>query len=554
MLSGSRAAQVSFDELGTPLSEVTFVVLDLETTGTSPAECEITEVGAMKYRAGECLGTFQTLVNPGVPIPRYITVLTGITEAMLVPAPPIGEVLPPLLEFIGGAVIVGHNVGFDTRFLNAALVRAGYERLGHRIVDTLGLARRLVRDEVPDLRLATLARHFRVAAEPCHRALDDARATAEVLHGLLERAGTLGVLGLDDLLELPTIRAHPSAGKLRLTARLPRLPGVYMFKDRAGRVLYVGKATNLRSRVRSYFGSDDRRKVPQLLRETQSIDWTVCADDLEASVREARLIRELEPRFNRLGKGWRSYAYLKLTLDERFPRLSVVRRMRDDGALYVGPLHSAAAAQRLRDAIESASRIRRCPKRVSKKAVIECGTACTPAQLGVACCPCRGVTTEAEYADVVAQVVRGLTVEPRALLDPLEQRMHGLAGDERFEEAALARDRLALLTRVLARQQDLDWLTASGKMHIGTERGVVTLRHGLLDLDDGTLPQPLESAAVRSDRRYHDELRVVARWLETEISTGRARLLEVSGAPALPLGCALPSYEPVSRRGIRRGR
>ena len=142
-----------------------------------------------------------------------------------------------------------------------------------------------------------------------------------MLHTLLERAGTFGVLGLDDLLALPTMRAHPSSGKLALTARLPRRPGVYLFRDRNGRVIYVGKATNLRARVRSYFGSDDRRKVPQLLRETEAIDHLVCAHPLEAAVREIRLIQQHEPRFNRQAKAWRSYSYLKLTLAERFPRL-----------------------------------------------------------------------------------------------------------------------------------------------------------------------------------------------------------------------------------------
>ena len=168
------AAQRSFDALGTPLAEVTFVVIDLETTGASPADCAITEIGAVRYRGGERLGTFQTLVNPGVPIPPMITVLTGITEAMVLPAPRIAEVLPALLEFIGGAVIVGHNLRFDTGFLDAALLAHGWSRLANRRVDTLGLARRLLRDEVPDLKLGTLARHLRVPETPNHRALADA--------------------------------------------------------------------------------------------------------------------------------------------------------------------------------------------------------------------------------------------------------------------------------------------------------------------------------------------------------------------------------------------
>lgn len=556
MLDLPRVAQGSFDELGTALSEVTFVVLDLETTGTAPDSCAITEVGAVRYRAGECLGTFQTLVNPGAPIPPFITVLTGITESMVLPAPRIDEVLPALLEFLGGAVIVGHNVRFDVSFLDAALTARGYARLAHRRVDTLGLARRLLRDEVPDLKLGTLARHLRVSVEPCHRALDDARATAEVLHALLERAGTLGVLGLDDLLELPTIRAHPSADKLRLTARLPRRPGVYLLRDRAGRVLYVGKATNLRSRVRSYFGGDDRRKVPQLLRETEAIDWIECADALEAAVREARLIRDLEPRFNRRGKGWRGYSYLKLTMAERFPRLSVVRDVKGDGALYLGPLSSSSAAHAVREAIESAVPLRRCNTRVGHRSAIVADVPCAAAQLGVACCPCRGHTSEDEYRAVVDTVVHGLTEEPALLLEPLERRMHSLATAERFEEAAATRDRLAALARALRRQRLLEWLRASGRMRLLTDAGVIELVDGRLALADdppSLLDAPRAPGGV-IDRRDVDELLVVARWLEKETTAGRARLLEASGAAASPRLGALPAYEVTSRRGIRRAR
>ena len=227
------------------------MVLDLETTGTSPATCAITEVGAVKVRGGELLGTFQTLVNPGLPIPPSITVLTGITHAMVVPAPSIDAVLDPFTGFVGDAVIVGHNVAFDLRFLRAAMEQHGYPRFANTVVDTCALARRLVRDEVPNCRLSTLAELFRVGRKPTHRALDDAWATMEVLHALLERAGSLGVLGLDDLVALPRVSGHPQLGKLALTNRLPRRPGVYIFRDAGHRPLYVGKAVDLRRRVRS---------------------------------------------------------------------------------------------------------------------------------------------------------------------------------------------------------------------------------------------------------------------------------------------------------------
>ncbi|HEX7096268.1 MAG TPA: exonuclease domain-containing protein, partial [Acidimicrobiales bacterium] len=190
--------QRSFDDLGTPLCDVTFCVVDLETTGGSADTCGITEIGAVKVRGGECLGTFQTLVNPGCAIPPAITILTGITQAMVVRAPRIESVLPTFLEFLGNAVVVGHNVRFDLSFLAAALQRDERPRLTNPVVDTCALARRLLGDEVPNCRLSTLASRLRLDHQPSHRALDDALATTDLLHVLLERAAGFGVTGLDD--------------------------------------------------------------------------------------------------------------------------------------------------------------------------------------------------------------------------------------------------------------------------------------------------------------------------------------------------------------------
>jgi DNA polymerase-3 subunit epsilon len=546
--------QRSFDDLGTPLHEVTFCVIDLETTGGSANSCEITEVGAVKLRGGECLGTFQTLVNPGVAIPPSITVLTGITQAMVLPAPRIAEVLPTLLEFVGRSVVVGHNVRFDISFLDAALAAHGRPRLANRWIDTCALARRLVAEEVPNCRLGTLACRLRLPHEPNHRALSDALATGDLLHALLERAGSLGVLGLDDLLELPTIRAHPSVNKLRLTARLPRTPGVYLFRGRSGRVLYVGKATNLRSRVRSYFSGEQRRKIGALLRELETIETVPCGGPLEASVLEVRLIHEHLPPYNRQAKLWRRYAYLKLTLDERFPRLSVVRVARDDGCLYLGPLPSTGAARHVADAIESVMPLRRCGKRVPR---LPRPGQCAPAQLGVATCPCAGAIGETEYGEIVTRVVRGLTVEPDVFLVPLEARMQALADAHRFEEAADVRDRAAALARAIGRQRQLDGLRNAGRVELELPSGkAAVLAAGRL-ADEGRLPFDGHDVLWRVDRtecgevakeprlpplprELADELACVARWLDAE--AGRVRLLHCEGELASRLP-RLPRFE-----------
>jgi DNA polymerase III epsilon subunit family exonuclease len=300
--------QQSFDDLGTPLSQVTFVAVDVETTGGSPASHSLTEVAAARYRGGELLGTYQTFVRPDERIPPFITALTGISDAMVADAPKVGEMLPSFLEFVGGAVLVGHNIRFDRSFLDHALEATGRDRLPNPSVDTLALARRLVRDMVPNCKLGTLAHILGLPHQPSHRALTDVLATGDLLHALLERAGSFGIVGLEELLDLPRLVGHPQGAKLRLTTRLPHRPGVYWFTDAAGSVLYVGKATDLRARVRSYFTGDRRAKVGRLLRQLHAVHHRVCADPLTAAVAEGRLIRAWAPPYNQQGKVRRSRA------------------------------------------------------------------------------------------------------------------------------------------------------------------------------------------------------------------------------------------------------
>lgn len=472
------AHQRTFDDLGTPLADVAFCVIDVETTGGSARDGSITEVGAVRLRGGECLGTFQTLVNPGRAIPPQITLLTGITEAMVGPAPRMHQVLPSLAEFVGDAVLVGHNIAYDLRFLNEELLRAGRPKLPNRSVDTCALARRLVRDEVPDCKLATLAARFHLPHRPNHRALDDALATADLLHVLLERAGTWGVLGLEDLLVLPRIAGHPQHAKLRLTVDLPRAPGVYIFRDGVGRALYVGKATDLRSRVRSYFAGDSRRKVGSLLREAQAIEHRRTHHALQAAVEEVRLIHELDPRYNQQSTNWRRYVYVKLT-SERFPRLSVVRTPHDDGMAHIGPLPSRRAAQQVIDAIHTAVPLRRCTARPKRNLS---AAPCTAAQLGVATCPCSGEVSAEEYGLHVALAERGLRGDPAVLLDPLEALMERLAASERFEEAADVRDRADALARALRRQGRIrQWRTPALVRVQLPGGGGADIVHGRLD-------------------------------------------------------------------------
>jgi DNA polymerase III subunit epsilon len=585
MPAASVAIQGRLDDLGTPLLDVEFVVLDLETTGGSPAHDRITEVGAVKIRGGEVLGTFHTLVNPEVPIPPLISALTGITNSMVADAEPIEVVLPCLLEFLGGAVLVAHNASFDRRFVQANLERHGYQRMANRVVCTARLARKLLpRDEVPNVRLATLAAYLGATVTPCHRALTDAQATVDVFHSLLERAGSYGVLALEDLIEFPSARAGASFKKVHLADRLPRCPGVYLFRDAAGRVLYVGKAKDLRARVRSYFSGDDRVKIADLLRELTAIDHQPCATELEASVREVRLIQRHRPRYNRRSRNPERYCYLKLTR-ERFPRLSLVRRVLPDGARYLGPFPSAGQAELVKAAIEDALPLRRCTMRLGARGG---GSACALLELGRCLGPCTGAVAEERYAALVATLEAALDGDPEPVLGPLRRRMAGYAADQRYEQAAGARDRLEALTRALAEARRAAALATADEIVLARPhpqgREVTVVRRGQLAavalLPAADRPAT-EDPALEGDpglrrllagasapevfdgpppRHLVDEVNLVTRWLEG--AAGKVELLWVRGRLASPaVGGALLQvrYDPGRHRhawppGEARGR
>lgn len=563
--------QRTFDDMGVPLSDVTFCVIDFETTGGAADTDRITEVGAVKYRGGECLGTFQTLVNPGVPIPPYITMLTGITEAMVFPAPRIESILGTLTHFIGDAVIVAHNARFDMGFLNAALIRDDRDPLDNKVVDTVALARRLVRDEVPDCKLGTLASRLRLPHQPSHRALDDALATADLLHFLLERAAGFGVLGLDDLIGLPRLGTHPQASKLRLTEDLPRSPGVYVFSDVNGRILYVGKATNLRQRVRSYFSTgESRRKVGSMLRVVHRVDHIETPDPITAEILEMRLIQRLLPQYNRAGTSSNKYCYVRLTLDEEWPRLVITKNPatgKSANGLHLGPLPSRTSARLVIEAIESVVPLRRCTVRMGRNyAAPADAPVCSAAQLGVAMCPCSGTADPERYAEIVSFIVDALTVDSAPLFELLTARLTSLALAQRYEEAANVRDRMQALSQALHRQRRCDQLRSAGTLVV--QRGDVEheFDHGVLvavrtadrlfaplitgsgpvlpalaPLLDPATPMPNGTGPLTRD--LYDELMCVSRFLEAHAE--EIRIISCSGdmassTPPIPEPGRLP--------------
>jgi DNA polymerase III subunit epsilon len=384
------------------LEEATYVVVDLETTGLRPGRAAIVEIGAVRVRAFEETATFETFVNPGVPLPPAISALTGIVNRDVRRAPAVGPAIRRFLTFADGAVLVAHNAAFDLGFLDRETERLTGRRLAAPVVDTLGLARRLLAGRAPRASLAALSFFVGTSVRPCHRALPDARATGEVLLHLIGLAQERGARTVADLCELAATRPRRLYSKRALAYGAPTRPGVYLFRDRADTVLYVGRARDLRGRLRSYFRSERQRPaVEAALGAVERIEWRVCGSELEAALEELRLIRDLRPAANaRVSRPGR-YVYLRRRGD------SVVVSSRP-GPL--GPIRSRRRAQLAARALR--------PEELDRLAAGEAATR-------------------------------------------LRARIRDHADNRRFEDAARLRDRLAALEAVTRSIRRVDRLRAA---------------------------------------------------------------------------------------------
>jgi len=381
------------------LDEAAFVVFDLETTGLSAQRDRICEIGAVRVQGLELVDSFQSLVNPGVALPGPVERLTGLRTAELRRAPPVRKVLPRFLAFAGDDLLVAHNAGFDQRFLERELQAREGRRLSQPPLCTAALARRLLEGRLRKVGLASLAHFFGVGTTPCHRALPDAEATAEVLLCLIALAQELGARRLSELRSLAAPRRRRVYAKRALARRAPARPGVYLFRDKHDQVLYVGRARDLRARLRSYFRSERQRpSVEAALLALERIEWRVLGSELEAALEELRLIRELGPPANSRSRRREHGVYLRPRGDE----LVVTKQPTE-----LGPL------------------------------------------------------TSRRQASLAARALAFSTAEERerllegAPLQRLRERLAYLSESLRYEEAARLRDRLEALERVIDRLRRL---------------------------------------------------------------------------------------------------
>lgn len=443
-----------------------FVVLDVETTGLKPSQQRIIEIGMIRVSPNGAPLRWTALLNPGRRIPDYVATLTGIDDQMVASAPDFRSIAPTILEIAEDLPIVGHNIAFDIGFLNAELVRCGLPKVVNTTIDTLTLANRFV-GEARRLNLGDVARVLGVSAGQSHRALPDADMTLQVFREILARASADGLSSLDDLLRAsaasqPARPARKPVGRGRAVldrshlASIPHAPGVYIMRDREDRVLYVGKAKDLRKRVSSYYSQPlgYTRKMDGLLETLAKIEYEVVGTELEALLLESQLIRRYQPRYNTVQRNVEGYVYVRVDISNPWPRVTTCRDRADDGARYFGPYRSASRAKQAVELVNDVLPLRTCRRSFTDKRSY--GSPCIELSLKRCLGPCMGVADSEQYRALVHDVLDFFEGRGDRLITHLHARLEETVVSLDFERAAKLRDRIKRVEQLSQEQQRID--------------------------------------------------------------------------------------------------
>jgi DNA polymerase-3 subunit epsilon len=431
------------------IKDLEFAILDFETTGTSAKYNRVIEVGVVKLKNKKIIDKYQTFIDPGTEIPPYITDITGITDADIIGAPSFEDIIPSLLQFIGDSILTAHNLPFDLSFLTTELSRAGYESIQNQKLCTLKLARRLY-PELKSKSLGNLVKHFHFRNSSAHRALGDATATAKVLVKMIEKLEVEDKLNsLSDLLEIQ--QANSSSKGFRVIkkslqsnfSKLTESPGVYLFKDKNNKIIYVGKAKSLKRRVGDYFSNSAPSKTKRIVRSASNLEHIKTNTELSALILEAELVKKYKPRLNSQLKKYSPSYFVKFDLSKKFPIPKVSSIFDYDGNDYFGPYNRGDDARSMIDILHKTFALRECTEKEFKKK-----QKCYLHDIDRCIAPCI-YPSEDDYKLELEKVYEFLEGKNQNAVDVLLQKMKRFAEERHYEQAALIRDTVNLILNQL---------------------------------------------------------------------------------------------------------
>jgi DNA polymerase-3 subunit epsilon len=534
------------DRLRVPLDEAHFCVVDLETTGGSAGPGTIIEIGAYRMVGRRIVDSFQSLVRPFGPIPRFITGLTSISNEMVAGAPPIERVLPEFREFMGDAVMVAHNAPFDRSFLDFEFRRIFGIGMRNPVLCTLRMTRRFV-PSLKRRRLDAVAEHFGLATDGRHRGLGDARMAAEILSIFLEIADKMGLGRLDRLLDDHgrglsgrRIERHVATEEI---AAIPRAPGVYLMHNERGDLLYIGKAKSLRDRVGFYFNASVDAKTAELISHVWKIDTRTTASSLEAALMEAAMIRERKPPYNRMLKAVAPAYFIKLDMMDEFPRVMLARKISARrGVMHLGPFIGRKSLDHSVRTLARALGLRTCS---GKLAPDEDFSPCIYGQMGHCSAPCNLSISEDAYAERVRRALGFLRGRSGPLLGELARARDQAAAALRYEEAGRMRRDLESLAALANRASRLSQVVTENNLVIVTGAQAPCTAYVVLSgrlataraLDGADAAEAIAAFVADNFERYRarpiergelEAMTIVARWLR-ERAPDEGRLIYLTG-------------------------
>lgn len=443
--------------------DTTFIVVDVETTGSDPVRNRLTDIACVIVQNGEIVSSFSSLINPHQFIPPFIQKMTGINNEMAFAAPEAEQVLTEALESFKhkNCVFVAHNAKFDWSFLEESLKRENLPLINIPVLCTLKLARRVLPKNLKK-NVGSLAEYFGIKIKNRHRALGDAMATAEILTELCEKTESEhNIATIEELLTfqnkiIKSFRPVPAGAKRveEQLAELPDSPGVYYFIDKNDKILYIGKAKSLRERVKSYFsmGEITSKKVIELVKKVYDLKWTNTTSELSALLLESKEIKKHKPQYNVLQKRYRRYPFIKIPADSRFPRPSITYMPEDDCAEYFGPFKNTSSAFQILDDLEKKFKLIKCSKIIVPN---KANRPCLYHQIDMCMAPCAVLCSEKEYAEEIERVRFYLSGFTDGIISKLEQKMILLSDNMDFENAALIRNQISDLKKTLGRNQEM---------------------------------------------------------------------------------------------------
>lgn len=474
-----------------------FIVCDVETTGLSPYLNRIIEISLVKIENGELTDSFSTLVNPEQFIPPFITAMTGIKNEDVINKPTFREISDKIYNYIfngeQNTIFCGHNVSFDYKFLRESFKRHNPKiHFEPKILCTCKIARRLIK-KLKSKSLSSVAKYYNLKQIKSHRAYNDAIITARILLIFLNiLQEELEYEYIEDIIRFQNKKIFTAENQPQTLKRIninlkeiPESPGVYFMKNSAGEILYIGKARNLKERVSSYFhhNSELPPKIRRLLFNIRKLEFTVTNSELSALILESKLIKQYKPRFNTAIKRYRYHPFIKIDIQNTYPRIESVYEIENDGAYYYGPFSKASTVRTLLKEINDKFKLRKCEnKRINR---FKSSSTCMYYDINKCDAPCARYISKEEYHKEVMKVHKYLTeTNVNSAQYYLMREMQKHSSTLNFEKAAFIRDRLSDLMKVMSNQKVITSAINDKKLIIkcdnGNSREVFFIQNGKL--------------------------------------------------------------------------